>query len=256
MLEELDGEDVSLRTSVVSVRSVDLGRSHDPTLFSAFLFKMHSPTCVPNSDTEVDESPNILGPTPTKQRSLSSKRRLEFSTGRTRDKLSFASFDRDLLLFSTPISADATRVGPYAEARAMMAKSAPTAAPVPRKDKRKDPISLQPGLPLFTSTPTTPPVNYGKTSTSESVDSGVCDKTPDVSTSLQTIIAQLQDSNKHMKELTKQMKDIDKRVQTLEQEDADDEGDGGLDKKKAKKRKCKANGPSKDVRVGRWHANI
>lgn len=224
---------------------------------------MHSPTCVPNSETEVDESPNILGPTPAKQRTLSSKRRLEFSTGRTRDQLSFASFDRDLLLFSTPKSADATRrgVGPYAEARAMMTKSAPTAAPVPRRDKRKDPISLQPGLPLFTSTPaTTPPVNAGKTSTSESVDSGVCDKTPDVSTSLQTIIAQLEDSNKHMKELTKQMKDIDKRVQTLEQEDADDEGDGGLDQKKAKKRKRKANGPSKDVRVGtctcRWHANI
>ena len=35
------------------------------------------------------------------------------------------------------------------------------------------------------------------------------------------------------------MKDIDKRVQTLEQEDADDEGDGGLDKKRLRKESAK-----------------
>ena len=120
-----------------------------------------------------------------------------------------------------------------------------------------------PGLPLSTSTPSARssctsnsdhPVNSNKSSSSHrphSADSGVYDAPPDMATSLQQIIAQLQESNQEMNELTRQMKDIDKRVHSLEDEDADHEGDGRPDKKRAKKRKCRANGLSKDVQVSR-----
>ena len=102
-----------------------------------------------------------------------------------------------------------------------------------------------PGLPLSTSTPSSctsnsdHPVNSNKSSSSHrshSADSGAYDAPPDMATSLQQIIAQLQESNQEMKELTRKMKDIDKRVHSLEDEDADHEGDGGPDKKRAKKR--------------------
>lgn len=52
-----------------------------------------------------------------------------------------------------------------------------------------------------------------------------------------------------MKSLTSRMNDIDKRVQSLEDAEADDEGDtdGSSKGKKCKKRKRKVDGPSKDI---------
>ena len=68
--------------------------------------------------------------------------------------------------------------------------------------------------------------------------------------SLQLILAELRESNQHMKTLTSRINDIDKRVQSLE-DDADDENNinEGSKQMKSKKRKRKMDGPSKDVRV-------
>ena len=230
---------------------------------------MNSSPLIVNSETEV-ESPKIVGPTPPKRNASDrSERRLTFpDTGGDQD--SFACFDRDLLRFNTPTSADTPHVGFFVSARASMARSVQvnSTAPAPGRTTRtvSSPAASNsplPGLPLSTSTPAARssftsnsdhPVNSKKSSSSyrsHSADSGVYDAHPDMATSLQQIITQLQESNQEMKELTRQMKDIDKRVHTLEDEDADHEGDGGPDKKRAKKRKCRANGPSKDVRVSR-----
>ena len=202
---------------------------------------------IANSETEV-ESPNIVGPTPPKRNASDRpKRRLTFpDTGGDQD--SFACFDRDLLQFNTPISADTPRVGFFASARASMARSVQVNSTAPAPGRTTRPVSSPaasnsplPGLPLSTSTPSARssctsnsdhPVKSSSSHRSHSADSGVYNAPPDMATSLQQIIAQLQESNQEMKELTRQMKDIDKRVHSL---DADHEGE--VDQKKKGQRK-------------------
>ena len=87
--------------------------------------------------------------------------------------------------------------------------------------------------------------------TSGSNSSVSVSNTPTSSTSnssMDQILAELRKSNAHMKELTNRMDDVDKRLKSVEEGDADDEGDGPVTKKKKQRHKS---GPSKEIRVCR-----
>ena len=187
-----------------------------------FISMNDSPLFVPNSENEGEDSPDIFGVTPPrKRRAANCKRSLDFDNLLGPDRT------------STPVS---NSISLYAAARSKAATSHRLKAQVLGElgQNGKD--------------VTTAAHHSSVTSDSDSGISRGKQASPD---SLQLILAELCESNQHMKKLTNRIDDIDKHVQNLEDVDADDEGEGGgtSKEKKSRKRKQKIDGPSKDVRV-------
>ncbi len=92
--------------------------------------------------------------------------------------------------------------------------------------------------------------------TNDQSDSGLSSSKSPGTDLTNLVLAELQESNQHLKVLTSRMDCIEKRLKSLEDSDhhdADDEGDGPS---KPKKRKRKHSGPSKEIRVSCQCASI
>lgn len=178
---------------------------------------------ISETDFSTDGSPNIIGPTPPKRHASNSKRRLDFGVLR----------DPGHVMSSTPKASagsksNATTITSTSNTRLGTARGS--------RSSGGTATVFQPASP--SSSMSSFSVNNSGLSSSGA------------SSPLEMILAELHESNKHLKVLSYRMEDMDKRLKSLEDGDADDEGDGSTKQEHCKKRKRKLCAPSKDIRVG------
>ena len=209
--------------------------------------KMNDPLAL-DSETDLDDqqpngSPEILGPTPPKRRSAATRR---------------LQFDTDVFDFESPALTSTPRTAPRRNpaTRTQVARfSKPSRGNGSSFISRGDDSS--PDVGSIAGTSTTPqPMQYRAdpsrrfaAKSTSFTDSGV---SSNISSSLEQMLAELQESNKHFKDMKERMDSLDSRMKALEEcNDADDESESSS-RKMPKKRKRKSVVP-KDIRVRAQH---
>lgn len=212
--------------------------------------KMNDPLAL-DSETDLDDqqpngSPEILGPTPPKRRSAATRR---------------LQFDTDVFDFESPALTSTPRTAPR---RNPATRTQAARFSKPSRGNGSSFIShgddgpySSPDVGSIAGTSTAPqPLQYRAdpshrfaAKSTSFTDSWV---SSNISNSLEQMLAELQESNKHFKDMKERMDSLDSRMKALEEcNDADDESESSS-RKMPKKRKRKSVVP-KDVRVRAQH---